>query len=167
MTRDILGRDLARYSMDDIKQIIEELDIARSDSTWLTAITTYASVANIGDDKTMMVSMPAVDVLTFEVVGYPTGIYHAPGQQPVILLNAEDDILDYDFISQLHPAGDYEIYLWLAEPWEQPSGEELYCFGEWYRSEVHKEHMPRYESGPLQWPDLPKITEEDTDDTNE
>lgn len=167
MTIDIKERELARYSMDDINQIIEELDIARSDATWLTAITTYASVTEIGARGAMPVGMPAVDVLTFEVVGYPTGIYRAPGQQPIILLNAEDDILDYDFISRLHPAEDYEIYLWLDEPWEHPSGEEMHCFGEWYRSEVHKEHMPRYESGPLQWPDLPKQTEEEIDDTDE
>lgn len=167
MSIDTHEREIARYSRDDINEIIAELGIVSDDATWLTAITTYASVTDIGENAAMLVSMPAVDILTFEVVGYPTGIYRAPGQQPIILLNAEDDILDYDFISRLHPASDYEIYLWLSEQWEHPTDEELHCYGDWYRSEVYKDHMPRYAGGELEWPDLPKVSEEDTDDTNE
>lgn len=167
MTVDTLEREFIRYSKDDINEIIRALDIDSSDATWLTAITTYAAVTDIGESHGMLISMPAVDVLTFEITGYRTGIYRAPGQYPIILLNTEEDILDYDFISNLHPAGDYEIYLWLSEQWEEPTGEDLYYYDAWYRSEVYKDYMPRYVGGPLQWPDLPKSTEEESDDTAE
>lgn len=157
------GERKRRYSKDDINNIVSEEGITSDDFTFLCALSNYAMVTEHPYTKKGVVTgMKSVDVVVLQTDKYPTGYFYEPGVQPVIVINEDNTILDYDFISELHPMHDWDVYLWLSHPWtvaDTPLG----IHGEWYRRDTYKDGMLPFNGKTLDWEDRNPNEEEDND----
>ena len=159
------GERKRRYSMDEITNIITSEQLTGDDFDWLCALSTYAVVVDNPVTKNGAIAgMRSVCVTVIHTDMFPTGYFFDAGLEPVIVINDETSILDYDFISDLHPMHDWEIYLWLSHPWAVPETP-LGIYGEWYRSDTYKDGIMPFDGKTLGWEDQPpvvdKIGEED------
>lgn len=157
------GERKRRYSKSDILDIISYEGITRDDFTYLCALSTYAMVVdnpNTGDGT--LAGLKSISVAVIETDAYPTGYFFELGTEPIIVMNESSSILDYDFISELHPAHDWEIYLWLSCPWHVTS-EPMGIHGEWYRREVYKDGMLPFDGKTLGWEDSAPKQDEETE----
>lgn len=156
-----------RYSKDDINDIIRDEHISSDDFTFLCALSTHATVMeHPHTGQGVLAGMRSVDVVVLESDKYPTGYFFETGQQPVIVINEESSILDYDFISDLHPMHDWDVYLWLTYPWtiaETPIG----IHGEWYRREVYPDGIVAFDGVTLGWEDKNPTDKESNNDQSE
>ena len=155
----LMNERIKRYSNDDIKGIIQDEDLTSDDMSYLTAISNFAIVATVpGEKEGKLAGLKPVEIPVFLVYDHYTGIYREPGQYPIIFLNEEASILDYDFISELHPQHDWEVYLWLAHRWSDADSD-LGIHGEWYRRDVYPDGMTPF-TGELGWEDRAPVEEE-------
>lgn len=163
MTTAVAGERKRRYSKDDILDIIRHEGITRDDFTYLCALSTYAMVAdNPNTGEGALAGLKSISVAVIETDAYPTGYFFELGTEPIIVMNESSSILDYDFISELHPAHDWEIYLWLSCPWHglnEPMG----IHGEWYRREVYKDGMLPFDGKTLGWEDSAPMKDEENE----
>lgn len=156
----LMEERIKKYSRDDIQRIIREEGCTPDEVTYLTALSNFAIVAEIpGFPEPKLAGMMSVDILVFQVSNYPTGIYQAAGQQPIILLNEDWSLLDYDFISDLHTQHDWDVYLWLSEPWTETE-RSFGIHGEWYRRDVYPDGMKAFDGKTLGWEDKAPISKE-------
>lgn len=139
---------IRRYSADEIKEIGGGKNISPDDITFLTAIHSYALIV---DGK--LFGAKTVDIPVIQTDTHQTGIYKEQGQMPVIIINEEQSILDYDFISALHPLEGADVYLWISHAWVDV-GADLGIHGEWYRRDVYSDNMEKFKELPLTWEDL-------------
>lgn len=142
-----------RYTRHEVIEIMSSFEYDPEDISFLTAISNYAVVTEIPElDKRNVGWMRTVDVPVVEVPTQPTGIYSQQGQPPMILLNVEQSIMDYDFVSALHPQHDWDVYLWLAYPYTSPDLL-LGVMGEWFRRDVYPDRMRPFNGKELDWED--------------
>lgn len=161
MSMTATGERKRRYSKGDILDIISYEGISRDDFTYLCALSTYALVVDTPNtEEGTLAGMKSISIPVIETDAYPTGYFFEPGTEPVIVLNEGASVLDYDFISELHPSHDWEIYLWLSYPWDVVSAP-IGIHGEWYRSEVYKDGMMPYNGKTLGWEDSAPTQDEE------
>lgn len=155
----LMNERIRRYSEDDIRRITREEEISGEDLTFLTALSNFASVIEVpGEKEPKLANLRTVDIPVFQVYTVPTGIFREQGKQIIILINEDSSILDYDFISSLHPMHDWDVYLWLDRPWLDIDSD-LGVHGEWYRRDVYADGMSPYKDE-LGWEDLAPVEEE-------
>lgn len=144
-----------RYNAGEIKDIARHENITgRDDMSFLCAMNIHPMVVeHPSSGKATLANLRTVSIPVIETDDYPTGIYFEPGRMPIIVINSEISILDYDFISDLHPVQDSEIYLWLSHPWEDIEEEALGIYAEWYRREVYKDGIMPFDGKTLGWED--------------
>lgn len=155
------GERKRRYSKQDIMDIILHERITREDCTYLCALSPHGMVLDTYvEGVSSLVGMKSISVIVIETEDYITGYFSEPGAEPIIVMNENISVLDYDFISQLHPVHDYEIYLWLTQPWDIEDivdGMEIDSLvgnlGEWYRRDVYKDGIMPYDGKLLGWAD--------------
>ena len=163
MTTVAAGERKRRYSKGDILDIISYEDITSDDFTYLCALSTHAMVADVPNkDEGTLAGLKSISVAVIETDAYPTGYFFEVGNAPIIVLNESSSILDYDFISELHPAHDWEIYLWLSYPWDAVDAP-MCIHGEWYRNEVYKDGMVPFDGKTLGWEDSAPNQDEETE----
>lgn len=153
-----------RYGRGEIRDILRHEEItARDDFSFLCALAVQPQVVPLPESgKHTLGNLRTISIPVVETEDYPTGIYFETGDSPVIVLNTKETITDYDTISDLHPVKDSDAYLWLDQPWEEPTDDDLGIYGEWYRREVYKDGMRPYDNKTLGWEDQPpKSYEED------
>lgn len=155
-----------RYSAEEIKDIARHENITdREDMSFLCAMNIQPMVVeNPKSGMATLANLRTVSIPVIETEDYLTGIYFEAGQMPIIVINTDISLLDYDFISDLHPVEDSEIYLWLSHPWEvlEEEEEDVGIYAEWYRREVYKDGMRPYDGKTLGWEDsAPRKDEED------
>ena len=156
----LMNERLRRYSGDDIRRITREEGISSEDLTFLTALSNFASVIEVpGSEEPKLANLRTVDIPVIQVSTVPTGIYREQGKQIIIVINEDSSILDYDFISSLHPMHDWDVYLWLDRPWLDIDSD-LGVHGEWYRRDVYADGMSPYKDE-LGWEDQAPVDEED------
>lgn len=157
------GPRMKHYTRTEIQGVIDHEGVGNSDLSFLCALSTYAVVIdNPKTGEAEPLGLKSISVGVIESHDYPTGIYQSPGQPVFIVINEVDSILDYDFISELHPTHDYEIYLWMSAPWGAP-GTSFGIYGEWYRSDVYKDYMTPYDGTTLGWEDLVPTQDEENE----
>ena len=155
----LMAERIRRYSEDDIRRIIRDEMITGDDVTFLTAISNFATVIEVpGVKEGQLLGMRSVDIPVFQVSSVPSGIFKDVGSQTIILINEDSSILDYDFISELHPIHDYDVYLWLDRPWLEIDSD-LGVHGEWYRRDVYPDGMTAF-NGMQGWEDIAPVDEE-------
>lgn len=129
--------NIMKYTAREIAAIIIHENVTPEEYGFLTAVSAYGMVGkNPATGVTEAVGIKPVDVVTYNTDKYPTGIFRELGRPPIIVLNDEDSILDYDFISELHPMHDWDIYLWADTPYIK-AGTDIGIFGEWYRRDYY------------------------------
>lgn len=164
-----MGERKRRYTKAEITSIIASEQLVPEQFSWLCALSTSAMVINQPDSTYgIMAGLRSVCVVVIEVDSYPTGIYYETGEDPVIIINTDSSILDYDFISELHVMHDWEVYLWTAFPWTIVDAP-VAIYGEWYRSDTYKDGITPFSGKELGWEDLPPASddEEETHDNSE
>lgn len=155
----LMNERIRRYSEDDIRRITSDEMISNDDLSFLTALSNFASVIEVpGEEKPKLANLRSVDVVVLQVSTVPTGIFREQGKQIIILINEDSSILDYDFISSLHPMHDWDVYLWLDRPWLEIDSD-LGVHGEWYRRDVYPDGMSPF-TGELGWEDRAPVVEE-------
>lgn len=160
MSENLLERErIKKYSWNELSQVIEAEQLSYDDMTYLTSISTYAAVTDLGKGRTALAGLSSKSILVFLVAQYPTGVYSEPGISPIIVINEDETVLDYDLVSELHTNHDWEIYLWLSEPWED-NDSNLGIHGEWYRSDVYPDGMKPFDGENLGWEDKNNSVEE-------
>lgn len=156
----LMEERMRRYTQNQIGNILKQEGITPDDMTFLTAISNYAIVVEVpGQDEGKLAGLKATDVPVFEVSGYPSGIWQEDGKQPIILLNTDTSIMDYDFVSELHPQHDWDVYLWMDVPWVSAK-ESFGIMGEWYRRDTYPDGFKPFDGQSLGWEDLPPNEEE-------
>lgn len=155
----LMNERIRRYSEDDIRRITREEEISDEDLSFLTALSNFASVIEVpGIKEPKLANLRAVDIPVLQVYTVPSGIFREHGKQIIILINEDSSILDYDFISSLHPMHDWDVYLWLDRPWLDIDSD-LGVHGEWYRRDVYPDGMSPYKDE-LGWEDRAPVDEE-------
>lgn len=146
------------YTRSEIAELVDSEELEDSDDyTWLCALSTYAMViSNNGIGGSAFAGLKTICIPVIHTDTHQTGYYFEPGQEPIIVINEDRSILDYDFISELHPVHESEVYLWLSDPWTEPDIH-LGVHGEWYRSDTYKDGIERFNGKSLDWEDLPPI----------
>ena len=156
----LMNERIRRYSEDDIRRITRDEMISNDDLSFLTALSNFASVIEVpGEKEPKLANLRTVDIPVLQVTTVPTGIFREQGKQIIILINEDSSILDYDFISSLHPMHDWDVYLWLDRPWLDIDSD-LGVHGEWYRRDVYPDGMSPF-TGELGWEDRAPVDEED------
>lgn len=141
----MMAERIRKYSKDDIVSIFEDEEITGDDMTFLTAISNFAMVATVpGQKEGKLAGLAPVDVPVFLVYNHGSGIYQEQGQQPIIILNEEASIMDYDFISEIHPQHDWDVYLWITCRWKE-ADTDFGIHGEWYRRDVYPDGMQPFD----------------------
>lgn len=161
----ILGERKRRYTKDEINNIIRhERIVGNEEFSFLSAMNAQPFVGEDPHTKeTVFGFLKTITVPVIETEDFGTGYFFEQGHAPLLVINAELSVLDYDFISELHPAHDCDMYLWLSHPWEIPDTP-LGVYGEWFRREVYKDGMMPFNGKTLDWEDLPpKTYEEDNE----
>lgn len=157
----LMAERIRRYSKDDIGRIFEDEEITGDDLTFLTAISNFAMVAEVpGQKEGKLAGLAPVEVPVFLVYNHYSGIYQEAGQQPIIILNEEASIMDYDFISELHPQHDWDVYLWISRPWKDVDTD-FGIHGEWCRRDVYPDGMQPFNGEVRGWEDSAPDTEEE------
>lgn len=156
-----------RYTRDEVRRIMAEQGYSIDDLTYLTSVSNYAMVSEMPSHNPKEMNsyaawMRSVDVAVLEISDYATGIYQEAGQAPMILLNTETAVMDYDFVSELHPQHDWDVYLWVMFPYTI-SDMPLVVMAEWFRRDVYPDNMSKYTEGELGWEDRREDSEEDDD----
>lgn len=153
-----------QYTLKEIRDILEENNYQPEDMTFLSAATAHGGVTDLGDGLGWKVSaLGTVNTMTIETEKHPTGIFKQSGYLPVIILNSDRDILDYDFISGLHPIPDAEVYLWSEYPYSA-ADMPLIVYDEWFRRDTYKDGMRPFDGKTLGWEDTANVySEEDND----
>ena len=155
----LMNERIRRYSEDDIRRITRDEMISNDDLSFLTALSNFATVIEVpGEEKPKLANLRTVDIPVLQVSTVPTGIFREQGKQIIILINEDSSILDYDFISSLHPMHDWDVYLWLDRPWLDIDSD-LGVHGEWYRRDVYADGMSPF-TGELGWEDRAPVDEE-------
>lgn len=155
----LMNERIRRYSEDDIRRITRDEMISNDDLSFLTALSNFASVIEVpGSKEPKLANLRTVDIVVLQVSTVPTGIFREQGKQIIILINEDSSILDYDFISSLHPMHDWDVYLWLDRPWLEIDSD-LGVHGEWYRRDVYPDGMSPF-TDELGWEDRAPVEEE-------
>ena len=145
-----MSHKIKQYNKHEMVSLVHTEGITESDYTYLTSLNMDATV---GDDTTAKWITP-VGVLVIQTPNYPTGYFINPGVGVVLIINEVESLLDYDFVSALHPIADADVYLWTTAEWkddDQPLG----LCGEWYRRDTYKDDMKPFNGVRLGWEDLP------------
>ena len=143
------------YGRGDMMDAVAREQLDGEDMSFLAAISTFAMVAELpGMVEPKLAGLRTVDIPVFDVTDHPTGIFQEVGQQSIIFINGGDSLLDYDFISELHPQHDWDVYLWMSCPWRNFESD-IGLYGEWYRRDVYPDGMLAYDGKMLGWEDLP------------
>lgn len=146
------------YTIEEINEIVQAEGISPEETTFFTAI---SSTAMVIDSKP--VGLRSVTVPVIETDTYQTGHHTHPARGVILVINTETSVLDYDFISELHPMHDWDVYLWTMYPWD--SGEQrLGVFGEWYRRDVYPDGISPFDGETLGWEDSNNNTREEDND---
>lgn len=157
----VAGERKRRYTGDEIKDIIREEKVGPGDLSFLCALSTFGMVVdNPNTGEGTLAGMKTISIPVIETDAYPTGYFFEVGSDPIIVLNDEASVLDYDFISDLHPAHDWEIYLWMTCPWDS-SEESFGLFGEWYQRDVYKDGIMPFDGKALGWEDSAPTKDEE------
>lgn len=146
-----MSNDIKRYNKHEVISVLHTEKITADDFTYLTAIHNHAAV----HDGNVM-GLNCVDIKVAAVDNYPTGFFHEQGKELLLILNEEQSVLDYDFISKLHPIADADVYLWISHKWDD-AGTDLGIHGEWYRRDVYPDGMRPFKDKPG-WEDIPHKT---------
>lgn len=153
MTTTTMEDRIKRYNYDDIRKIFSNEGLSSDDMSFLCAISNYAAMYEVpGEEEPKLGHILTSEVPVFVVDDAESGIFFKKGSQPVIILNPTRSVMDYDFISHLHPQNDWDVYLWLDVPWSATE-EDLGVYGEWYRRHVHKDGIEPFD-GTLGWADI-------------
>lgn len=154
-----------RYNAEEIKDIAKHEDITGIDGmTFLCALNMQPMIVEYpSPGMATLANLRTISIPVIETEDYLTGIYSEAGHMPIIVINADRSIMDYDLISDLHPVKDSEIYLWLSHPWEELEEEDLGIYGEWYRRIVYKDGMRPYDGTTRGWEDQPPTSYEETE----
>lgn len=145
--------EIYRYNEDEIREIIDSEATDYQDVSFLTALSTFGGVADLGEGEARFGWVKPVAVLVIETTDYQTGIFKQHGALPILVLNIDQVVMDYDFISAVHTTTEADIYIWSAVPWSDVTSD-LGVYGEWYRRDVYKDGMKPFE-GTQTWEDLP------------
>lgn len=142
-----MGNNIKQYNKYEVVSLLHTEKITADDFTYLTALQTYGAVSDEG-----LTGFKCVDIKVAAVDEYPTGFFFEQGKELLLVINEEKSILDYDFISRLHPIEDADIYLWLSHKWADV-GSDLGIHGEWYRRDVYPDGIRPFQDK-LGWEDL-------------
>lgn len=149
--------ELVRYTRDDIQKILRHDNFTNNDElSWLTSVQVEPVMHQIGEDW-KLAHLPSVDIQVIETDNFKTGIMHAENERPVIVLNEDDVVMDYDFISHLHPIHDAAAYLWVTEPYASTKEYEIHNY--WFREDTYPDPLPPHD-GSLGWADKVIVEEE-------
>lgn len=157
-----VGERKRRYTKDEINNIIRhERILGNEEFSFLSGMYAQPSVGeNPHTKETVLAFLKTVTVPVIETEEFETGYFFEQGHAPLLVINDERSMLDYDFISELHPAHDCDMYLWLNHPWEIPDTS-LGVYGEWYRREVYKDGILPFDGKTLGWEDSAPIKDEE------
>ena len=150
-----MDKRIKRYNKHEMGSLLHTEKVEAEDYTYLTALHNYAIVGT--NEETGMVDMAGikcVDVKVIQVDQYETGYFYEQGKELFIIINEEASILDYDFISEIHPIKDADVYLWITRPLEE-AGTDIGIHGEWYRRDTYKDGMMPFDGKTLGWEDMP------------
>ena len=129
---------IEEYDKDGIREVLEVEGLGLDDLLYLSAFDVEA---------TQFIEMPdghhhawagTKSVAVIDAVESPSGIYKPVGGYPIIVLNRERDVIDYDMVSELHPLHDASVYALLTAPYEKPDEGFIYL-ADWYRRDVYKD----------------------------
>lgn len=136
MTEALKERDrITRYTPDEARRIFSMEGTGPDDASYLAAIMIDMMVHKEEESSEgQLIGMPTKSIRVYETAIGSTGYVHVPGLIPIIIIN-EDEMLDYDLISNLHPTKDAHVYMWMTAPYESDHDIQLYNI--WYRDETY------------------------------
>lgn len=140
MTVNMMERERIRtYGREDFLKVLRDNDLEAGDHDYLAAIRIPSGVLE-ASGVTLVAEHPTTSLKLFYVETGDTGYIHIPGSNRIIVIN-ENDLLDYDRISELHSTADAEVYLSMNEPWEAGEEVEFSTYQEWYRDETYTDYF--------------------------
>lgn len=138
MSTDILERPrFVEFSRDEVHQILDNNDIGLEDCDYLSAVTINPVVFEVQGVATAT-NLPTKSLRLYYIGYGETGFFQAKGGERLVFLN-ENDLADYELISDLHTVPDACIYLALTEAFE--SDRDFERINEWFRDETHPNHF--------------------------
>lgn len=133
------GRVYKYESKQDAMDTIEFNDLDMEDAYYLAAIRIPSGVVDVLGTP-MVAELPTRSLKTFFVEVGPTGYYQPKGGDRIVFIN-EDDLLDYDLISELHSTPDADVYIAANSPWEAGREVPFVRLNEWFRDETYTDHF--------------------------
>ena len=150
-----MGNQIKRYNQAEMVSLMHTEKVGADDFTYLSALHNYGIVGvDEATGATSLAGIKCVDVKVIQVDQYETGYFYEQGKELFIVINEGNTILDYDFISEIHPIKDADVYLWISRPWADV-GSDIGIHGEWYRRDTYKDGMEPFNGTTLGWEDLP------------
>lgn len=163
-----MGEDIKErirvYTKGEIKDIVSDGDYHVDDLTYLCALSSHAEVlGNPFNGSPALMGLRSISIPVITTDKYVSGYYVEAGQQPMIVINVDASVIDYDFISDIHPMQNMDVYLWTDMPYTEDS-DYLGLSGEWYRRDVYPDKFKPFNGDLRSWEDLPPESYNEEDD---